>query len=202
MGNAPLGHEICGHVLNAEICARAPVLDQEGQRPLNLEEYITQLFDELRQPIRRYLLCLDVGPMEAEEIIQDTFLRLFRHLHSGGREDNLRGWLFRVAHNISINELKKRKYLGPCNPRSLPEDLSALSIDPAPNPEELLLRRERMIRIHAAISALSERQKQCLYLRAEGFRYREIAELLGVTVPTVSELLHRAIKKLTKESNG
>jgi RNA polymerase sigma-70 factor (ECF subfamily) len=201
MGNAPLGHEICGHVLNSDLSARATVLDQEGQRTLKLEEQITQLFDELRQPVRRYLLCLNVSPMETEEIIQDTFLRLFRHLHSGGREDNLRGWIFRVAHNIGINELKKRKYLGPSN--SLEgADLSALSIDPAPNPEEILLRKERMVRTHGAISALSGRQKQCLYLRAEGFRYREIAELLGVTVSTVAELLHRAIQRLAKESNG
>ena len=201
MGNAPLGHEMGGHALNLDHSARAIVLDQEGQRTLKLEEQITQLFDELRQPIRRYLLCLNVSPMEAEEIIQDTFLRLFRHLHSGGREDNLRGWIFRVAHNIGINELKRRKYLGPRNPWQ-GTDLSALSIDPAPNPEELLLRREKMVRTHEAISALSGRQKQCLYLRAEGFRYREIAELLGITVSTVAELLHRAIKKLTKESDG
>ena len=201
MGNAPLGNEMCGHVLNLDLSARVTVLGQEGQRTLKLEDQITQLFDELRQPMRRYLLCLNVSPMETEEIIQDTFLRLFRHLHSGGREDNLRGWIFRVAHNIGINELKRRKYLGPSNPR-LGADLTTLSIDPAPNPEELLLRKERMVRTHAAISALSGRQKQCLYLRAEGFRYREIAELLGVTVSTVAELLHRAIKKLTKESNA
>jgi RNA polymerase sigma-70 factor (ECF subfamily) len=201
MGNAPLDHEVCGHVLNLELCARTTVLDQEGQRTLKLEEQITQLFDELRQPIRRYLLCLNVSPMEAEEIIQDTFLRLYRHLHSGGREDNLRGWIFRVAHNIGINELKRRKYVGPSNPRE-GASLGELRIDPAPNPEELLLRKERMVRTHAAISALSDRQKQCLYLRAEGFRYREIAELLGITVSTVAELLHRAIKKLTEESNG
>jgi RNA polymerase sigma-70 factor (ECF subfamily) len=102
---------------------------------------------------------------------------------------------------MGINELKRRKYLGPSNSRE-GTDLSALSIDPAPNPEELLLRKERMVRTHAAISVLSGRQKQCLYLRAEGFRYREIAELLGVTVSTVAELLHRAIMRLTKESNG
>ena len=201
MGNAPLGHEMCGHVLNLDLSARATVLDQEGQRTLKLEEQVTQLFDELRQPIRRYLLCLNVSPMETEEIIQDTFLRLFQHLHSGGREDNLRGWIFRVAHNIGINELKRRKYLDPSSSRQ-GADLQTLSIDPAPNPEELLLRRERMVRTHAAISVLSGRQRQCLYLRAEGFRYREIAELLGVTVSTVAELLHRAIKKLTKESNA
>ena len=196
MGNGP-----CGHVLNLDLCARTTALDQEGQRTLKLEKQITQLFDELRQPVRRYLLCLNVSSMEAEEIIQDTFLRLYRHLHSGGREDNLRGWIFRVAHNIGINEIKRRKYLGPNN--SWPEaDPSTLSMDPAPNPEEILLRKEKMLRTHAALSALSERQRQCLFLRAEGFRYREIADLLEITTSTVAELLHRAIKKLTKESNG
>jgi RNA polymerase sigma-70 factor, ECF subfamily len=190
-----------GPNVSFELCAPASLLGQECQETLKLEERITQLYDELRQPIRRYLLCLNVCRMEADEIIQDTFLRLYRHLHAGGREDNLRGWIFRVAHNISINELKRRKYFAPSNPR--PESAPcALDIDLAPNPEELLLRKERMVRIHAAISTLSERQKQCLYLRAEGFRYREIAELLGVTVSTVAELLHRAIQKLTRESNG
>jgi RNA polymerase sigma-70 factor (ECF subfamily) len=201
MGNASLDHEMCGRVLNLDFCARTTLLDQEGQRTLKLEEQITQLFDELRQPIRRYLLCMNVSHMEAEETIQETFLRLYRHLLSGGKEDNLRGWIFRVAHNIGVNNLKRRKYIGPSNPRQ-GADPSALNIDPAPNPEERLLRKERMALTHAAISALSERQKECLYLRAEGFRYREIAELLGVTVSTVAELLHRAIKKLTKESNG
>jgi hypothetical protein len=46
MGNAPLGHEMCGHVLNLDLSARVAVLDQEGQRPLKLEEQITQSFDE------------------------------------------------------------------------------------------------------------------------------------------------------------
>jgi hypothetical protein len=45
MGNAPQGHEMCGHVLNLDVSARATVLDQEGQRTLKLEEQITQLFE-------------------------------------------------------------------------------------------------------------------------------------------------------------
>jgi len=74
--------------------------------------------------------------------------------------------------------------------------------DPRRGPEELLLRREKMARVHAAISALSDQQKQCLYLRAEGFRYREMAEILEVTISTVVESLRRAIKKLVTESHG
>src|ERR1700680_4282874 len=168
MGNAPLGHEMCGHVLNLDLSARTTVLDQEGQRTLKLEEQITQLFDELRQPVRRYLLCLNVSPMDAEEIIQDTFLRLYRHLHAGGAEVNLRGWIFRVAHNIGINELKRRKYTVGVNFEEWAELLESKGVQP-PTPEELLQRKEKIARVHAAIATLSEQQKECLYLRAEGF---------------------------------
>jgi RNA polymerase sigma-70 factor (ECF subfamily) len=182
------------------VYAQAPVLDQEGQRTLKLEEQITRLFDELCEPVRRYLLYLGVSPTDADEIVQETFFRLCRHLHAGGREDKLRGWVFRVAHNISINKLKSRKRFF----SSVPEALSELDAvaDPRRGPEELLLLREKMARVHAAVSALSEQQKQCLYLRAEGFRYREIAEILEVTISTVAESLRRAIRKLVTESHG
>jgi RNA polymerase sigma-70 factor (ECF subfamily) len=189
-----------GRELGLELCAPATLLGQEGQRTLKIEERITQLYVDLHEPVYRYLLCLSVNPAEADEIVQETFLRLYRHVHGGGREDNLRGWVFRVAHNLSINEFKSRKRFV----SSTPEDLAELNAvaDPRRGPEELLLRREKMARVHAGISALSEQQKQCLYLRAEGFRYREIAGILEVTISTVVESLRRAIKKLAKESHG
>lgn len=186
-------------VASLDLCASATVLGQEGQRTLKLEEQITRLFDELREPVYRHVLCLRVCPAEADDIIQETFLRLYRHLHAGGREDNLRGWVFRVAHNISINELKSHRHLV----ASEPEQWAELGApDRTPGPEELLLRKEKMVRVHAAISRLSEQQKHCLYLRAEGFRYREIADILGVTISTVAESLRRAIHNLTKEFHG
>ena len=188
-------------VVGVDLCAPTTVFSQEDQRTLKLEEQITQLFDELRERVYRYLLCLSVSSSEAEDIIQETFLRLYRHLHAGGRDDNLRGWVFRVAHNISIDAVRGRKYVEGVRPEQWTE-LTGASADPAPSPEEVLLRKERMVRVHAAISSLSEQQKECLYLRAEGFRYREIAETLGVTVSTVAESLRRAIKKLTKEPHA
>src|SRR5713101_2662733 len=83
--------------------------ERHGAR--RLEERILELFDTLRVPIYRYLLCLNVCPQEAEEIIQETFLRLFKHLHSGGGDNNLQAWIFRVAHNMALNQMKSRKFL-------------------------------------------------------------------------------------------
>jgi RNA polymerase sigma-70 factor (ECF subfamily) len=188
-------------VAAVDVCAPTSVLGQEGQRTLKLKEQITQLFIELREPVYRYLLCLGVKPAEAEETIQETFLRLYKHLHSEGGEDNLRGWVFRVAHNIGINELKRRKYVTEATVEQW-EYVTSVRAARDPTPEELLLRKEKMVRVQVAIAALSEQQKECLYLRAEGFRYREIAEILGVTISTVVESLRRAIKKLAKESHA
>src|SRR5258707_7464046 len=63
----------------------------------------TTLYRELRKPLLRYLVCLGLSSDEAEDVIQDAFLILHRHLASGGSQENIRGWLFRVAHNQARN---------------------------------------------------------------------------------------------------
>ena len=188
-------------VASLNLLSPVTLLSQEGQRTLELEEQVTRLFDELRGPLFRYLICLSMSSTDADEIVQETFLRLYRHLHAGGREDNLRGWVFRVAHNISINELKRRKYVAVNSLDRWPE-FNPSRADSTPTPEELLIRKEKKIHIHIAMASLSELQRECLYLRVEGFRYREIADILGVTISTIAESLRRAIKKLTKEPHA
>src|SRR5215471_12548652 len=105
-----------------DLCLPRPLFGQEGQRTLRLEDRVVQFFDELRTPMFRYLLCLSVNPEEADEIIQETFLKLFQHLHSGGRQDSLRSWIFRVAHNSAGRVEDWRRALG----------LSPVSRVPAP----------------------------------------------------------------------
>jgi len=60
---------------------------------------------------------------------------------------------------------------------------------------------EKFERLHAAMARLSPQELQCLHLRAEGFRYREIAEILGIATKTAAEFLRRGIKKLMRESS-
>src|ERR1700730_10055556 len=59
----------------------------------------TALFHELRKPLLRYLVCLGLSADDAQDVVQDAFLSLHQHLESGGGEENIRRWLFRVAHN-------------------------------------------------------------------------------------------------------
>jgi RNA polymerase sigma-70 factor, ECF subfamily len=179
-------------------CVPTLLLGDEGVRTLDLEAQITQLFDELHESVYRYVLCLGMAEREAQETVQEAFLRLCKYIEGGHRAHNPRGWVFRVAHNIAINELKRRKRIIEVGPEQF-QELVASWADPAPSPEELLMRKEKIVQVHLALSTLSEQQKDCLFLRAEGFRYREIAEILDVTISTVAESLRRALGKLTKE---
>ena len=161
---------------------------------LQAEQTVTALFDELRRPLARYLVCLGMRREEAREVVQDAFLKLHRHVAAGGSRENLRSWLFRVAHNQARNCQKSSRPSAMANA----ED-GAGRADPAAGPEQLLLEKERMERLASAMAALPEIHRECLHLRAEGLRYREIAEVLGIGVSTVAEHLDRAIRKLGKE---
>jgi RNA polymerase sigma-70 factor (ECF subfamily) len=176
----------------------APAMGAEGRRTQSLENRVARLYEELRLPLFRYLLCLDIPPHEAEELIQETFLRLHRHLHAGKREDNLRGWVYRVAHNLGMNLRKSGRFSTDVSPEVW-ATLCETTSDPAPNPEEVFSRRERIHRLHQVMTYLSELQRHCLYLRVEGFRYREIADIVGVTVSAVASALRHAMEKLTRE---
>jgi RNA polymerase sigma-70 factor, ECF subfamily len=171
----------------------------DDRRTLRLEEQIARLYDELRHPMFRYLLCMRVLPEEAEEVIQESFLRLYKHLHAGGREDNLRGWVYRVAHNLASSRRRERKFLADTSPE-LWQQISLSLTDPGAGPEALLLRKEKMMTLHRDIAALSELQQNCIRLRVEGFRYREIAKILNTTSSTVAGSLRHAIERLTRES--
>src|ERR1700744_5913298 len=73
--------------------------------PSEIEYEVMALFEQFRDPLLRYALSFGICIHDAEEITQEVFLSLFRHLQSGRSRRNLRGWIFRVGHNLA---LKKR----------------------------------------------------------------------------------------------
>ena len=157
------------------------------------------LFRELREPLSRYLASLGVGASEIEEVVQEAFLRLHRHLTSSAGKDesavqNLNGWVFRVAQNLVRD--RRRGWHGR-NVSSLedrPE--AARACAPGATPEERVLHLEKAKHLQVAWQTLAERQRRCLYLRAEGLRYREIAVVLDVSTTTVADLVREALAQL------
>jgi RNA polymerase sigma-70 factor, ECF subfamily len=183
---------------NAESAIRLPLKPSEATERLwqhgASHQEVISLFDELHNRLLRYVLSFGLSPADGEEIIQEAFLSLVKHLQQGRSRHNLRGWLFRVAHNQSLKRLASNERY-----RSVADaDASAgeLHPDPAPNPEEQVTFDQRQARLLAIMQALSPQDQQCLRLRAEGLRYREIAGVLGISLGSVSASLARSLERL------
>jgi len=163
--------------------AGAPAVDRESE--------VVALFDLLREPLVRYLLSLGLAVQDGEEIVQEAFLALFEHLGRGGSRENLRGWLFRVAHNLGLKRARRLKKW---------ERASELepAADPAPNPEQQAADVQRQRQIMAILRALPQQDRQCLSLRAEGLRYREIAEVLGISLGSVAMSISRSLARMNR----
>ena len=177
--------------------AAKPAADSVGSES---ESEVIRLFDEHRSRLLRYVLSIGLSVHDGEEIVQDVFLSLFRHLQLGRPRDNLRGWLFRVAHNLALKE----RHAGQSRPDSaeLDEAVAARQVDPAPSPEQRFAFSQRQEHLLAAFRALPLRDQYCLHLRAEGLRYREIAEVVDMSLGAVSISLTRSIARLERADRG
>jgi RNA polymerase sigma-70 factor (ECF subfamily) len=166
----------------------------DGGSPL--QEQVAALFDQFRAPLLRYLLwSFGLAFSDGEEVLQDVFLSLFLHLSRGRSHQNVRGWLFRVAHNLAL----KRRLRTRRNPEMVEDaDVEHLAIDPAPNPEDRLANSQTQLRLLAVVEALPEEDRRCLFLRAEGLRYREIAGVLDMSLGAVSISLARSLARIAR----
>lgn len=159
-----------------------------------LEAEVTVLFAELRAPLMRYLHSLGLPLADGEDVVQETFIGLFHHLRRERPRDNLRGWLFRVAHNLAMKRMNRNGR----DPVIAAECVAALQCaDPSLNPEEQAAWNGKYAKLAAVVDALPERDRCCLFLRAEGLRYREIAEALEISLGSVAASLGRSLSKLT-----
>jgi len=164
--------------------------------PRAIEDEIIQLFDHLRDGLLRYVVSLGLGPHDAEDVIQEVFLSLFRHLRLGRSRANLRGWVFRVAHNLALKH-RQRAQRRQANGAAAEEALEN-HVDPAANPEEQLTKNQQQRHLLLAVAALSEPDQLCLRLRAEGLRYREIADVLDISLGAVAKSLARSMERLMR----
>lgn len=149
----------------------------------SLEAEVTALFEEYRAPLFRFMLSLGLTAADVEETIQEVFLALFKHLRAGKPRDNLRGWLFQVGHNQALKVRQRRP-------------APVLAMAAAPTPEQQAIANQTRRRVAAAIQALPPLDRACIALRAEGLRYREIAEVLGISLGGVALCLERALARI------
>ncbi len=126
--------------------------------------------------------------------MQEAFLALFRHLQQGRSRSNLRGWTFRVVHNLALKRRAASKQGS--HTTSLSHLMESLAADPSPDPEQQVSLDRQRSKIKTVLAALSEKDRCCLTLRAEGLRYREIAGILDISLGSVALSLSRSIDRL------
>lgn len=154
-------------------------------------------FDRLREPLRRYLMCTGASAADADDAVQESFLRLYQHLVKNGDRTNLWGWMFQVARNYLRDEKKSARQRRTVALDDVTRERGPA--DPQGSPEHCALGEERTRRLRTAIGKLPEQQRECMLLRSSGLRYREIAKVLGIQTASVGTLVHRAVARLSEE---
>lgn len=162
--------------------------------PMTVQDQVSELYETLRDDVFRYLLLLGAGHEQAQELCQETFLRLYTELRKGTRLESPRAWVFTIARNCAMAAMTSAAAF-----ESIDASLEDRLASSSPTPERSALDREKLQRLPKAVCSLSHQQRHCLHLRAEGFRYREIADIIGISTSSVGEFLRRAVSRLRKE---
>jgi RNA polymerase sigma-70 factor, ECF subfamily len=183
------------NLLNGALLTRVEAVGF-APRPSAIESEVIRLFDKYRDSLLRYVLSFGLPVQDGEEIIQEVFLALFRHLREAKSRQNLPGWMFTVAHNLSLRQRQVDRRLG--ERVDIDSEVARSQTQRSPDPETLLLSRERQERLLSAFQALPEQDRRCLRLRAEGLRYREIAGVLGISLGSVAGSLARSLARLMR----
>jgi len=150
-----------------------------------------RLFEEHHAALFRYLVRLTGDADVAHDAAQEAFTRL---IAKPPRDESPRAWLFTVATNLVRGWGKSRT-------RRL-ELLHATASagpgasEPEPDPEELVAASERRTAIRAALAELTDKEREILLMREEGFSHKEIAEAVGTTTGSVGTMVARALDKL------
>ncbi|GGG74497.1 RNA polymerase sigma factor [Parapedobacter pyrenivorans] len=153
-----------------------------------------RLYKAFAPVLYQRLLRLFKDTDTVEEIIQDTFLKLWEKREQINPEQAAKTYLYRIADNLAVDVFRKIS-----RDKALQEELWASTVSFYLQTEETLIAKEQYQLVHQAIEHLSPKRKQILLLcKLEGRSYQEVAEMMGVSVSTVSSHLVKAVKEVKR----
>jgi RNA polymerase sigma-70 factor, ECF subfamily len=142
---------------------------------------------------------------DAEDVAQDVFLEVYQSLYKFRSESKLSTWIYRIAVNKSINYLRKmkiRQRIKSLEHAFVEDDRIGMELpaDPSEIPSAILDNKEKAKILHQAIDSLPESQKIAFVLhKHEDMAYKDIAEVMGLSLTAVESLIHRAKMNLQKK---
>jgi RNA polymerase sigma factor (sigma-70 family) len=179
---------MAGRLATAAIFMETP----EGIRPESLQQEAMCLFAEHGAALYRFCLFTLRQRQDAEDVVQDTFLKLLQHLERGADRTTLRSWLFTVAANGCRDRYRRRA-------RWLPWSAGLDRRDTAADAELVCAQDEQRTALLQATRALRPRDRLLLMLRVQGLSYREIATAADIAETSVGTLLARALARWKRE---
>ncbi len=169
-------------------CARCPPPAEDAQFAQEALLHLDSLYGTALRLTRR--------PQDAEDLVQDTYLKAFRSAHQFERGTNLKAWLFTILHNTYRN-MRRHEVRTPVDVDSEAVDRAADGAGDRDTPEQLLSRATLDADLQAALDALPEAFRQAVWLRdVEELSYAEIAGVLDVPIGTVMSRISRGRRTL------
>ena len=153
-------------------------------------EQFNELYKLHFTTIYRMVSKFSVNRFETEDIVQEVFIRLYLQYESGGEVQYPKTWLYKVASNICINTVERRKQTKHI------ETVNELDLGVCESLEQKIEEDEHIHIIQKALSTLKEQEKLMVILYSEGLSYKEISVISGVRFTSVSKSLSRALEKL------
>jgi RNA polymerase sigma-70 factor (ECF subfamily) len=160
------------------------------------------LVDRHSQTIFRLAFRMMENEQDAEEIVQETFLRAYRALDGFESRANFGTWIYRIAMNRCYDFLNQRRSRPMTQPQEDPDAPAAIDQIPTknPSPERSLLSQEIDVRVRSAMEQLTTGERIAFVLfHFEGRSIEEIAGTLNVRQGVVKNRVHRAVKKLRRQ---
>jgi RNA polymerase sigma-70 factor (ECF subfamily) len=156
----------------------------------NAEEQFQVAYEQYADAIFRHCYFRIFDRERGKDLMQETFVRAWGYLQEGKTVDNMRAFLYRIANNLIIDEIRKKKEV------SL-DDLRTKGWDPGYDGTVDMQKRVEEGKIFAMLHRVQKDYREVIIMRyIDGLSPAEIAEILGESANTISVRLHRGIKQL------
>lgn len=137
------------------------------------------------------ILRMTKNPQDAQDLVQDAFIKVYRNLDKYDANGSFSSWLYRVAINHCMDEFRKKRY------STVQVEIDEERVVNSEHPELVFLKKEKSRQLERLIATLPEDERLIILLRyVNEISYEEIGEVMDVPLSTVRNKLHRAKKKM------
>ncbi|WP_179298668.1 RNA polymerase sigma factor [Evansella halocellulosilytica] len=159
----------------------------------HIKAKINDWYHHYSNDIYQYIFFMIYNHDEAKDLTQDTFIRAYSHFNQFDGE-NVKGWLFRIARNLTIDHIRKAKGLG------MLTKIVASNDETSESPEQIVILNESERELYRGLYHLKSNYRDVIVLRKiQGFSIKETASILGWSSSKVKSTLLRGLKELKKQ---